>query len=120
MAWLYADVGSYLSISCYHGFQRPYVGFGLGSIPNISLHFRVSGSFWAPRAFPASNLHLEWCGWMRNWNLICRSRAAMVSKDHTWVWFVDIILRIFTGYPSLQVFRAETLVERFTARFPFF
>ena len=31
-------------------------------------------------------------------------------------WFVCTSLRIFGGYPSLQVLRAETLVERFTAR----
>ena len=44
----------------------------------------------------------------------------MVSKDHTRVWFVDTILRIFSVYPSLQVLRAETLVERFTARLTLF
>ena len=32
------------------------------------------------------------------------------------LWFVDIVLRIFNVCPSLQVLRAETLVERFTAR----
>jgi hypothetical protein len=33
------------------------------------------------------------------------------------LWFVDIVLNIFSGYPSLQVLRAEALVERLTARF---
>ena len=32
------------------------------------------------------------------------------------LWFVDIVLRTFHRFPSLQVLRAETLVERFTAR----
>ena len=28
MVWLDADLASYLTLSCYHGFQIPYVGFG--------------------------------------------------------------------------------------------
>ena len=47
---------------------------------------------------------------------IGRLRVAVAPKSNTWVWFVGIILRIFSGQPSLQVLRAETLVERFTAR----
>ena len=57
---------------------------------------------------------------MRIWDENLRLRILLFSFQRLFCMYVRLVrghhLRIFSGYPSLQALRAETLVERFTTR----
>ena len=97
--------------------------------------FGVRGHRSAPRAFPKPNLDDERFGWIRSWDyfrfrVACAPmrflRLVVVSESVVLLLCLSRLVHVGEVYlftvvclfemPSLQALRAETMVERFTAR----